>query len=129
MNKLLRFTAIVVLVMGSAVALRAEDPLKVAPDMYSLIYENNRVRVMQVVFKPGQSIAKHSHPDHFVYVLEGGKLNISHPDGTSGDNDLKVGQVIWIPAETHWAKNVGPTQIRLLVSELKEGAPKAAAAK
>ena len=75
---------------------------------------------MQVVFKPGEEIAKHTHPnDHFVYVLEGGPLRISHTDGTSNVADLKVGQVLWIPAETHWAKNVGTTQIRLLVSELK----------
>jgi len=108
----------VVMVMGTGIV-RAEDPLKVAPDMYSLVFENERVRVLQVVFKPGQQIKKHSHPDHYVYVLEGGQLTISKPDGTSSIADVKPGQVIWIPAETHWAKNTGASQVRLLVNELK----------
>ena len=115
--------AVASLLLSLPVAIvRAADPLEVAPGMYSLIFQNDRVRVMQVVFKPGEKIAKHSHPDHFVYVLEGGKVKISHPDGTSMDADFKVGQVVWIPAETHWAENLGTTQVKLLVTELKEKA-------
>src|SRR5262245_58627023 len=91
------------------------DPLVVAPEMYSLVFENDRVRVMQVVFKAGQSIKEHTHPsDHFVYVLEGGQLTIYKKDAPPTVADLKVGQVLWIPAETHWAKNTGPTQVKLL---------------
>lgn len=118
-----------VLLSLPAAILRAADPLEVAPTMYSLVYQNDRVRVMQVVFKPGEKIAKHSHPDHFIYVLEPGKLKISHPDGTSMDADFKVGQVVWIPAETHWAENTGATEVKLLVTELKEKAPAKPAAK
>lgn len=94
--------------------------LVVAPDMYSLVFENERVRVMQVVFKPGQSIKEHTHPnDHYVYVLEGGQLTISKKDAPPSVADIKVGQVLWIPAETHSAKNTGTTQVKLLVNELK----------
>src|SRR5258706_2957060 len=103
--------------------LRAADPLEVAPGMYSLVFQNERVRVMQVVFKPGEKIATHSHPDHFVYVLEAGKLKISHPNGIVTDADLKVGQVLWIRAETHWAEKKGTKEVNLLVTELKEKPP------
>lgn len=99
---------------------RAQDPLKVAPDMYKLLFENDRVRVMEVTFTPGQKIAKHSHPDHYVYVVEPGKLKISKPDGSIADADLKEGDVVWIPAETHWAENAGSTTIKLIVNELKK---------
>ena len=34
--------------------------------------------------------------------------------------NLSAGQVLWIPAETHWAENTGKTKVRLLVNELKE---------
>jgi beta-alanine degradation protein BauB len=98
------------------------DPLVVAPDMYKLVFDNERVRVMEVEFQPGQKIGKHSHPDHYVYVLTTGKLRISKPDGTSSDVDVKAGQVMWIPAETHWAENIGATPVRLSVNELKEAA-------
>ncbi|RIL04517.1 MAG: hypothetical protein DCC75_12555, partial [Proteobacteria bacterium] len=92
-----------------------KDPLTVAPDMYKLLFENDKVRVMEVTFKPGQKIAEHSHPDHFVFVKEPGKLKISKPDGTSSDADLKSEQVIWIPSESHWAENTGSTTVQLVV--------------
>jgi len=99
----------------------AADPLKVAPDMYSLLYENEQVRVMTVTFKPGQKIAEHSHPDHYVVVTKPGKLKITKKDGTSSEVDLKMNQVMWINAETHWAENVGKSQVELIVNEMKSG--------
>ena len=102
---------------------QAQDPLAVAPHMYKLLFENERVRVMEVTFNPGDSIMPHSHPDHHVYVVTGGKLRISKPGGTSADADLKPGDVLYIAAETHWAKNTGTTPIRLVVNELKEPRP------
>jgi quercetin dioxygenase-like cupin family protein len=99
----------------------AQDPLKVAPTMYKLLFENDRVRVMEVTFKPGETIAPHSHPDHFVYVVTGGKIKITAGDQVT-DGDLTPGQVLWIGAETHSAVNTGSTEIRLAVTELKEPA-------
>jgi quercetin dioxygenase-like cupin family protein len=107
--------------LGVSIAL-AQDPLKVAPDMYKLLSENDRIRVMEVTFAPGGKIAKHSHPDHMAYAVSGGKLRISKPDGTSQDLDAKTGDVFWLPAETHWGENIGETTIRILVVELKEPA-------
>lgn len=125
------FLTISMLIMATVFMARisfAADPLEVAPDMYKLVYQNDRVRVMQVTFQVGQKIAEHSHPDHFVYVLEGGNLKITKKDGTVTDAQLKVGDLIWINAETHWAVNTGTTSVRLLVTELKEPKPAAAAA-
>lgn len=102
----------------------AQDPLKVAPAMYKPVFENERVRVMEVTFKPGEKIAVHSHPDHFVYVLSAGKLRVTNADGKVTDADLTVGQVVWFSAETHSAVNTGTTEVRALVTELKEPAPK-----
>ena len=128
MNRKIFFT-ISMLIMATVFMARisfAADPLVVAPDMYKLKFENERVRVMEVTFQPGQKIAEHSHPDHFVYVEEAGQLKISHPDGTSMDANLKVGDIVWINAETHWAVNTGTTEVKLLVTELKESKPAAA---
>ncbi|HLF18851.1 MAG TPA: cupin domain-containing protein [Candidatus Omnitrophota bacterium] len=101
----------------------AADPLEVAPDMYKLITENDRVRVMQVTFQVGEQIAEHSHPDHFAYVLEAGNIKITKADGTVTDAVLNVGDVVWIDAETHSAVNTGTTPVRLLIVELKEPKP------
>lgn len=110
--------ALPVLLLPEAAA--AQDPVKVGSNVYKQVFENERVRVSDVRFKPGDKIAKHSHPDHFIYVLEQGKLRISKPDGTSSEADFQVGQVVWITAETHWAENIGSTELHALVVELKE---------
>jgi quercetin dioxygenase-like cupin family protein len=116
------------LAVAAASQVAAQDPLKVAPEMYKLLLENDRVRVMEVVFKPGSKIAKHSHPDHFVYATSAGKLKISNADGTVTDAEIKKGDVMWMGAQTHWAENTGTTEVRLVVTELKEPAPAKAAA-
>ncbi|MBI3871742.1 MAG: cytoplasmic protein [candidate division Zixibacteria bacterium] len=98
----------------------AQDPVKVGPNIYKTLFENERVRVCQATFKPGDTMA-------FVYVKSGGKLQVGTPDGKSQDLDLKAGDVLWLPAQTHKGKNIGTTDVVLIVNELKEPAPKPAA--
>jgi len=118
-SRLIMWTAL--LVVGLAVRLVcAQDPLQVGPTIYKLLFENERVRVFEVRFKPGERIAMHSHPDHMVYVLADGQLQLSSPDGKSVEVGLQAGQTLWIPAQTHAAENVGATDAHSLVVELKE---------
>lgn len=105
----------------------AQDPAKVGPQVYKCIFENERVRVCEVTFKAGERMGAHSHPDHFVYVLSGGKLRITPWGRAPAEADMKTGQVMWIPAETHSAINIGTTEARALVVELKDIGPEEAA--
>jgi len=98
----------------------AQDPAKVGPDIYKVVFENARVRVSEATFKPGAKIKMHSHPDHFVYPLAGGKLKITRPDGKSEEAEVQPGKVMWMAAETHKGQNVGESEVKLLVVELKE---------
>ncbi len=111
-----------VLVLGVKPVM-AQDPLEVGPDVCKLIFENERVRVLDAQFKVGGKIAMHSHPDHFAYVLSPGKMRLSYPDGTSKDIEVKIGDVMWLNAETHAGENIGTTEVHLLVVELKEPQP------
>ena len=123
--------AVLVAVLAAVLAApaRAQDPLKVGPDVYKLIFENDKVRVMCVDFKPGDSIGVHSHPDHFVYVLSPSRIRITPVGKEPQEMDTKEGQVLWIDAETHEGKNVGTTEFRGLVVELKGSITKGKAAK
>jgi beta-alanine degradation protein BauB len=96
------------------------DALKAAPDVYSLVMENERVRVLSVKFKPGQKAVMHSHPDHVIYVLKDGKLKITLPDGANNEVSLKAGQAIWMQAGQHAAENLGKTEANNIVVELKK---------
>lgn len=119
-KKMMLMSFVFVMLMGLTARVSfATDPLEADPDMYKLKFENEKVRVMEVTFQPGQSIAEHTHPDHFVHVEEAGQLKITKSDGTVTNADLKTGDVVWIPAETHRAENTGSTVVRLLVTELK----------
>jgi beta-alanine degradation protein BauB len=99
---------------------RLMDPLQVASNVYSLIMENEYVRVMDARFSPGAKAVMHSHPNHVVYVLTGGKIKISSPDGKSMDVDLKAGQTMWMQGGDHASENIGKVEVHNLVVELKK---------
>ncbi len=110
------FLSLAGLVGGKAFA---QDPAEVAPEIFTVLFENDQVRVAEVRFAPGAKIGTHSHPDHFVYPLADGQLKLSYADGTSKDMVAKAGEVLWGGAETHVSENVGPAEFHGLVVELK----------
>ncbi len=109
----------------SALMVRAEDvkypgPQEGAPNVYKQVFDNEKFRVSEITFNPGDKAPMHTHGyDHLVYVMEGGTLTLSHPDGTSQAVTAKAGETLWIPAETHEAVNTGTTVFKATVTEVK----------
>ena len=101
----------------------AQEPATVGPTIYKQTLDNERVRVFEVTFKKGAEIAMHSHPDHAVYVVLGGKLEITLADGTKNVIEAKPGETFFLPAQAHSARNVGKGTIKVTVTELKDAAP------
>ena len=95
------------------------DALQAAGNVYHLIMENERVRVMRVAFSPGQKAPMHHHPDHSAYVIKGGKITITPPSGKADTLVLEQGTAVFMNAQNHEAMNVGNTDIELIVTELK----------
>lgn len=102
-----------------AAPVTAGDPAVVAKDVYKLKLENDRVRVFDVRFEPGQRAEMHNHPDHVVYVFDDANLRLTGPDGKSQDVAVKAGQTIFLPAGPHAAENIGAKPAHNLVIELK----------
>jgi len=96
------------------------DPLVAASNVYRALNENDRVRVLQVTFNPGDKAPMHRHPEHVVYVLKGGKLRLTTSAGSSSDIDLAQGQVVFLEAQNHEAINIGDSIVDLVVMELKK---------
>jgi quercetin dioxygenase-like cupin family protein len=96
------------------------DPLEAGPTIYKQVADGETARVFEVTFKPGDKIALHKHPDHVVYIVTGGKLKISPDQGDAQEIDLKPGSALFLPAQNHAAENVGTTEIKLVVVELKK---------
>lgn len=97
----------------------APDPTVVAGNVYKLVLDNDRVRVFDVVFKPGEVAVMHSHPDHVVYVLKDATLRLAFPNGTSQDVGVTAGQALFLGAQAHETTNIGATEAHNIVIELK----------
>jgi quercetin dioxygenase-like cupin family protein len=96
-----------------------QDVVKVAGDSHAVIFENDRVRVLSVHFKPGQVAPMHSHPDNVSYFITGGKLKITMPDGKTIERSPKAGTAAWSDAVTHEAQNIGASDYQQIQIELK----------
>jgi beta-alanine degradation protein BauB len=95
------------------------DPMVVASNVYKFLYENDKVRFLQVTFKPGEVAKMHHHPDHVVYALAGGKMSLTS-GGKTQEMEIKAGTVLFLNSQDHAAKNIGNTTLDLLVTELKK---------
>ena len=69
------------------------DATQVAPDVYKTVFENDRVRVLDVHMQPGAKSARHSHPDYVAYLLSPAKVKFTAADGTSAEAEFPVGAV------------------------------------
>ena len=103
--------------------LMAQDPVKLSPQYYKVLIDNDRLRLLEFRLKPGEKEPMHSHPPGFVYVFDDATLRMTLPDGTSSNLSAKGGEVIWREATTHAAENVGKTEAHALAVELKPCKP------
>jgi quercetin dioxygenase-like cupin family protein len=110
---------IALLTLAFVGSVAAQDTLKANPDSVTLKFENDRVRVLESVLKPGTKENLHSHPNYVTYVLSGGKVQ-NHSNGAVSSGEFKTGEVLFRDARTHWSENVGKTTIRVVMFELKD---------
>ncbi len=86
---------------GMAAVPTAFDPLRVAPHMHDLSFENDKVRVLKSTIRSGETPPLHSHPDRvIVYLNPCAWLEEDH-DGNTQMQSFKFGEPFWAPAETH----------------------------
>jgi quercetin dioxygenase-like cupin family protein len=104
---------------ASAVPALAQDPLKVAPETYSLVFENDQVRVLRAVVVPGAKTPMHEHPANVVIPQTDAVVRFTLPDGTTQDLKLTRGTPVWGPAGKHAGENVGQAKGEVIIVELK----------
>ncbi len=96
------------------------DPVKIAAGNYKAIFENDRVRVVDVFYKPGEKAVMHSHPSTLSYFLTSFKAKFIFPDGTSRDLEGKAGEAILQDGFSHAVENIGSTTVHALLVEFKD---------
>lgn len=96
----------------------ASDPVCTDPDKYKVVFESERVRVLEYRDLPGARTQPHQHPDSVMYTLSAFQRRLHGQEGAR-DVVMEPGRVHWLPAQTHAGENIGTTQTHVLFVELK----------
>jgi len=112
----------------SATILSAQDTVKVDPKHYSVVSENDQVRILKVHYGPHEKSVMHSHPDTVAVFLTDAKGQFTFPDGKKQEFTVKAGDAQYSAAATHLPENTGDKDMELIVTELKGKTAKAAKA-
>ena len=99
------------------------DPTISDPDKYRVVFENERVRVLEYRDTPGQRTSPHEHPDSVMITLSGFDRRLVGAGGESRDVTLEPGEIRWLDAQVHSGENVGDRPTHVMFVELKDGGP------
>jgi hypothetical protein len=91
---------------------------KVAPKSAKVVFENEKLRVIEVVLSKGQKMAMHSHKPNLTYGLTDSKFRSTSEDGKSEVVSMKKGVPSWSDGGAHSVENLGSIS-RILSIELK----------
>ena len=95
------------------------DPITNNPQFYRVMFENDRVRVLEYLDGPGDATLPHQHPDSVMVTLSSFSRRLR-----SGDQEMDVEmpefQARWLDAQEHSGENTGITPTHAIFVELKE---------
>ncbi len=100
----------------------AQDPVKVSPQNYHVVLDNDRVRVLHVAVAPGAKTAPHQHPDNITVLLTDGQMVFTDGTGKSEPTTTKAGAALWSGPQSHSGANTSATPLEAMVVELKGSA-------
>ncbi len=95
------------------------DAPSVAPDLYKVLFENDRVRVLDVRYGPGVKSERHSHPDLVVVALTPANVKFTLGDGQTVDMELQARESAFVDAQDHTVENTGTSELHAVLVELK----------
>jgi hypothetical protein len=105
-------------VVGAAVP-KPLDPLRAAPHIYALDFENDKVRVIRQTVRNGETLPLHAHPDRVMVYLQSCAWLEDDGAGSERMQLFKIGEAVWAPAETHGGMTANVVQdCRILEIEL-----------
>ncbi|TAL48714.1 MAG: hypothetical protein EPN92_03295 [Chitinophagaceae bacterium] len=97
----------------------AMDPVKVEANIISRVMADTLgVKFYELVIKPGDSVGLHSHPDHLVFVVDGGMVELKNKEGKATPTEFITGMGVMTGPDIHSGKNTGTTTIKLLVADI-----------
>ncbi len=95
------------------------DPVQTNPDHYSVVFENERVRVLEYLDGPGARTTAHDHPDSVMVTLTSFRRRLATGDAER-EVEIAAGTTGWLPAQQHFGENIGTTPTHVIFVELKD---------
>ena len=108
------------ILLGAAPALADDAPRSyvASPDVYRVIAESPKIKMVVATWKPGQRDNWHSHPATGVYFLTDCAARVYNPDGKFADVTPKAGgAVVQAPIPSHSFENRGSGECKMLIVE------------
>lgn len=98
------------------------DPVETNPRHYSVVFENDRVRVLKYHDEPGTLTLPHDHPDSVMITMSSFRRELIQGEHRA-EVDIPTGRAMWLAAQSHAGHNIGTTDTDVFFVELKEPAP------
>jgi len=116
MNKAAALTASLLLCACPVVF--GQDAMQYGLKHLTVLAEDQKVRVLRYAPKKGDKTPVHSHPASVVYVLKGGRVKYTLPDGSTKVVELKTGDTLLRPPVTHTDEALD--DVEAILVELKQ---------
>ena len=97
------------------------DPVATNPDHYSVVFENEHVRVLEYTDQPGDRTTPHEHPNSVMVTLSSFRRRLYAGD-QERDVEIPAESAGWLPAQQHAGHNIGETSTHVIFVELKNPA-------
>jgi hypothetical protein len=95
-----------------------------APQTYKLLFENEKVRVIEEHLKPHEKEPMQSHPyGVLACFLTDAHVRTAFLDGKAAESSQSAGDMVWREPVTHSGENIGDTEVDEIMIEPKSGSP------
>jgi len=102
----------------------ALDPALVAPHIFEVALENEKIRVLEVIDRNGETQPLHSHPDRLVVYLAPCAWIVTDAKGERSMESHKFGEIVWESKATHGGRTSTVVQeCRTIEIEIKDPPP------
>jgi quercetin dioxygenase-like cupin family protein len=106
------------LLLFSCPVVFGQDAMQYGLKHLTILAEDQKVRVLRYAPHKGDKTPMHSHPSAVVYVLKGGRVKYTLPDGSTKISELKTGVALIRPPVTH--SDEALDDVEALLVEIKQ---------
>ena len=97
-----------------------EDAVIADPEHYTVVFENDKVRVIRITYGPGEKSVMHGHNAGVIIDITDTEFRMTFPDGTSEDSTTTAGTIVWDDGSEHLPENLTDEPAEVIYVEIKD---------